>query len=137
MEIVTFSFCVKGDVRGSLIAIEECSTIPFSIKRIYYIYDTKPGVVRGHHAHLFLEQTLICICGSCTIVLDDGMERTEVPLSSPAAGLYVGPLIWHEMKDFSVGAILLVLASDHYLEADYIRDYSTFLRQVKSRSNRG
>jgi dTDP-4-dehydrorhamnose 3,5-epimerase-like enzyme len=137
MEIITFSFSEKGDERGSLVAIEGGSTIPFAIQRVYYVYGTQPGIVRGHHAHLSLEQVLICISGSCTIVLDDGIDRSEVTLSSPAAGLYIGAFMWHEMKDFSEGAVLLVLASDHYLEADYIRDYSTFLRQVKSRSNRG
>ena len=127
MKIKTTDFSIKGDSRGSLIAIESNKDIPFDIKRIYYIFDTKPGVVRGHHAHKTLEQMLVCVSGSCTIVLDDGENRNEVVLSDPSSGLYIGPNIWREMKDFSEGAVLLVLASDWYNEADYIRDYSEFL----------
>jgi len=121
LKIKTTDFSIKGDSRGSLIAIESNKDIPFDIKRIYYIFDTKPGVVRGHHAHKTLEQMLICVSGSCTIVLDDGEKRSEVVLSDPSTGLYIGANIWHEMKDFSEGAVLLVLASDFYNENDYIR----------------
>ena len=125
MSIINFQ--VKGDSRGSLIALEANKDIPFEIKRVYYIFDTKEAVVRGHHAHKTLQQVLICVSGSCTIVLDDGKERTEVLLDKPNIGLYIGPNMWHEMKDFTPGAVLLVLASDWYSEADYIRDYSEFL----------
>jgi len=125
--IRTISFAIKGDSRGSLIALEPNKDIPFEIKRVYYIFDTKEGVVRGLHAHKTLQQVLICVSGSCIIVLDDGKERTEVLLDKPNIGLYVGPNIWREMKDFTPGAVLLVLASDWYNEADYIRDYSEFL----------
>ena len=127
-------FTVKGDSRGSLIAIESNKDIPFDIKRIYYIFDTKSGVVRGHHAHKTLEQMLICASGSCTIVLDDGENRNEVVLSDPSSGLYVGPNIWHEMKDFSEGAVLLVLASDFYNENDYIRNYDEWLEKEKGKN---
>jgi dTDP-4-dehydrorhamnose 3,5-epimerase-like enzyme len=120
------NFPIKGDSRGSLIALESNKDIPFEIKRVYYIFDTKEGVVRGHHAHKTLQQVLICVSGSCTIMLDDGKDRTEVVLDKPNIGLYVGPNMWHEMKDFSLGAVLLVLASDWYSEADYIRNYSEF-----------
>lgn len=122
-----FDFQIKGDSRGSLIAIESNKDIPFEIKRVYYIFDTKEDVVRGHHAHKTLQQVLINVCGSCTIVLDDGKERTEVLLDKPDLGLYIGPGIWREMRNFSPGSVLLVLASDWYNEADYIRDYSEFL----------
>lgn len=131
MIIKTTNFAIKGDSRGSLIALEANKDIPFEIKRVYYIFDTKEGVVRGHHAHKTLQQVLICVSGSCTMVLDDGKERTEVVLDKPNIGLYVGPNMWHEMKDFSPGAVLLVLASDWYNEADYIRDYSEFLSYLK------
>ncbi len=124
MSIINFP--IKGDSRGSLIALESNKDIPFEIKRVYYIFDTKEGVVRGHHAHKTLQQVLICVSGSCTIMLDDGKDRTEVVLDKPNIGLYVGPNMWHEMKDFSLGAVLLVLASDWYSEADYIRNYSEF-----------
>jgi len=125
------TFNIKGDSRGSLIALEANKDIPFEIKRVYYIFDTKEGVVRGHHAHKTLEQVLICVSGSCTIVLDDGKERSEVLLDKPNISLYVGPNIWHEMKDFTPDAVLLVLASDWYNEADYIRDYSEFLTYLQ------
>lgn len=131
MKIKTINFPIKGDSRGSLIALEANKDIPFEIKRVYYIFDTKEGVVRGHHAHKTLEQVLICVSGSCTIVLDDGKERTEVLLDKPNIGLYVGPNMWRAMKDFTPGAVLLVLASDFYKEADYIRDYSEFLAYLQ------
>jgi len=126
-------FNIKGDSRGSLIALEANKDIPFEIKRVYYIFDTKEDVVRGHHAHKALEQILICVSGSCTIVMDNGKEQTEVVLNKPDIGLYVGPNIWREMKNFSPGAVLLVLASDYYNEADYIRNYKEFLEYVKDR----
>ena len=125
------TFNIKGDSRGSLIALEANKDIPFEIKRVYYIFNTKEGVVRGHHAHKTLEQVLICVSGSCTIVLDDGKKRNEVLLDKPNIGLYIGANIWHEMKDFSPGAVLIVLASDWYNEADYIRDYSEFLAYLQ------
>lgn len=125
------TFNIKGDSRGSLIALEANKDIPFEIKRVYYIFDTKEGVVRGHHAHKTLEQVLICVSGSCIIVLDDGKERSEVLLDKPNIGLYVGPNMWREMKDFTPDAVLLVLASDWYDEADYIRNYSEFLAYLQ------
>lgn len=129
MRIINFQ--VKGDSRGSLIALEANKDIPFEIKRVYYIFDTKKDVVRGHHAHKTLEQVLICVSGSCIIVLDDGKKRNEVLLDKPNIGLYVGPNMWREMKDFTPDAVLLVLASDWYDEADYIRDYSEFLAYLQ------
>ena len=131
MKIKTINFPIKGDSRGSLIALEANKDIPFEIKRVYYIFDTKEGVVRGHHEHKTLEQVLICVSGSCIIVMDDGKERSEVLLDKPNIGLYVGPNMWHEMKDFTPDAVLLVLASDFYKEADYIRDYSEFLAYLQ------
>ncbi len=127
MEIRIFPLAVKGDARGSLVAIEGNQDIPFDVRRIYYIYDTCPGVVRGKHAHIALKQLLICIHGTCTILLDDGTERVEVPLSRPDEGLFINSLVWREMKDFSSDAVLLVLASEHYDESDYIRKYDDFL----------
>jgi len=127
-----FNFKIKGDSRGSLIALEAQKDIPFEIKRIYYIFDTKVGIVRGYHAHKTLQQVLICVSGSCTIVLDDGKERSEVLLEKPDVGLYIGPGIWREMKNFSHDAVLLVLASEYYDENDYIREYDTFKRYLDS-----
>ena len=129
----TTTFNIKGDSRGSLIALESNKDIPFEIKRVYYIFDTEEGVVRGHHAHKNLQQFLICVSGSCTIVLDNGKERSEVLLDKPDMGLYVGPDMWHEMKDFSTDAVLFVLASDWYDERDYIRNYAEFLAYFKEK----
>ena len=119
-----------GDQRGSLIAIEGDTTIPFSIKRIYYIFDTKEGVRRGYHAHKKLRQVLICVRGSCKILLDTGKEKKVIPLDKPSRGLLIEQLIWREMYDFTSDCVLLVLASDYYNENDYIRDYSVFLETV-------
>lgn len=116
-----------GDERGSLVAIEELKTIPFQIKRVYYIYGTQEKVARGFHAHKKLQQLAICIAGKCKMILDDGTQREEVWLDSPNKGLLIGNQIWREMHDFSQDCVLLVLASELYDEVDYIRDYQSFL----------
>lgn len=127
MQIIKYQFQQHGDERGQLIALEQYNDIPFEIKRIYYMYDTKTGVRRGYHAHKNLEQILICIHGSCKILLDNGIEKKKVFLEKPYEGLYVPNNIWREMYDFSSDAVLMVLASDYYTEEDYIRDYNKFL----------
>jgi len=124
------NFKILGDERGSLIAIEEGYNAPFDIKRVYYIFDTKEGVERGFHAHINLEQIAIVVKGSCTFVLNDGRKRDEIQLTSPNHGLHIKGLIWREMKDFSEDCVLVVLASEHYDESDYIRDYDKFLEEV-------
>lgn len=131
MNFSEYRFPIKGDDRGSLIALETGKIIPFEIKRVYYIFDTKSGVRRGKHAHHKLEQVLICIRGECKILLDDGRGEWIVVLKSPDHGLYIKDLIWHEMYDFSDDCVLMVLASDFYHEEDYIRDYVTFLHKVR------
>lgn len=131
MNAKKFHFDAHGDERGQLIAIEESKDIPFSVKRVYYIFDTLPNVRRGFHAHKQLEQVLICVHGSCKILLDDGMDRETVFLNDPSEGLYISNAVWREMYDFSEGAVLLVLASEHYDESDYIRNYDAFLQYVK------
>lgn len=128
------NFKTLGDERGSLIALEENYNAPFDIKRVYYIFDTKINVTRGYHAHKDLKQLAIVVKGSCTFILDDGKERKEINLNSPTKGLLIEGLIWREMKDFTKDCVLLVLASEHYDENDYIRDYTDFLREVKSDS---
>ena len=130
MEIVKYTFQSHGDERGQLAVLEEYKDIPFSVKRIYYIYGTKDGVTRGYHAHKSLEQILICIHGSCKVRLDDGAEQKVVLLDKPEEGLYVSNAMWREMFDFSPDAVLLVLASKLYDESDYIRNYDEFLRFV-------
>lgn len=121
-----------GDERGSLIAIEQGHNAPFEIKRVYYIFDTKEGVERGFHAHINLKQICIAVKGSCTFVLDDGHKREEIKLDNPNQGLFIEGLIWREMKDFSQDCVLVVLASEHYDESDYIRYYDKFLKEVKN-----
>ncbi len=130
MQVVKYVFQPHGDERGQLVALEEDKDIPFHIKRVYYIYDTVKGVVRGKHAHKSLEQILVCIHGSCKILLDDGREKKVVPLEKPYEGLYISNNMWREMYDFSENAVLMVLASDYYDEEDYIRDYDQFLSYV-------
>lgn len=120
-----------GDERGSLVAVEGGKNVPFDIARAYYIFATAPGVERGFHAHSALTQMAICLSGSCTMVLDDGRTRVDVRLDRPDVGLEIGPMIWREMRDFSSDAVLLVLASAHYDEQDYIRDYQSFLAAVR------
>ena len=100
------------------------------------MYDTKPGVTRGYHAHKNLEQILICIHGSCKIRLDNGSEKKIVPLEKPYEGLYVANNIWREMFDFSEDAVLMVLASELYDANDYIRDYDEFLEFVTNNKNK-
>ena len=120
------NFKIMGDERGSLIALEAGYNIPFDIKRVYYIFDTKKGVKRGFHAHIKLKQICIAVKGSCAFVLDDGKKREEIKLDRPDKGLFMEGLIWREMKDFSPDCVLVVLASEHYDESDYIRDYDRF-----------
>jgi dTDP-4-dehydrorhamnose 3,5-epimerase-like enzyme len=119
-----------GDDRGSLVALEEQQNIPFSIKRVYYMFDTKTGVRRGFHAHKKLKQLAIVMKGSCRFLLDDGKEKTDVLLNDPAQGLLIESFLWREMFDFSEDCVLLVLADSLYDESDYIRDYQDFLNMI-------
>lgn len=130
MQIVKYAFQQHGDERGMLVALEEYKDIPFEIKRVYYMYDTLAEVHRGFHAHKTLQQILICIHGSCDVLLDNGNEKKIVSLERPYEGLYVPSDIWHEMYHFSPDAVLMVLASDYYKPEDYIRDYDEFLTYI-------
>ena len=120
------NFPPLGDERGGLVALQGAKTMPFDIKRVYYIFGTQPGVARGFHAHKQLQQVAVCITGKCRMVLDDGQSREEVWLDSPNKGLIIDRMIWREMHDFSANCVLLVLASEHYDENDYIRNYAAF-----------
>lgn len=124
-------FQEHGDWRGQLVALEENKNIPFVVKRVYFMYDTKEGVVRGKHAHKELYQILFCVAGACTVSLDNGKDKTEVRLEQPYRGLLIGPGIWREMYDFTPGAVLMVLASEYYDENDYIRDYNVFMESIR------
>lgn len=135
MQIIKYMFQRHGDKRGQLVALEAFKDIPFEIKRVYYMYDTGLNVRRGFHAHKDLKQILICIHGSCKILLDDGKEKTIVPLDKPYEGLYVSNDMWREMFDFSEDAVLMVLASEYYDESDYIRDYDEFLKYTTEEGN--
>jgi dTDP-4-dehydrorhamnose 3,5-epimerase-like enzyme len=119
-----------GDERGSLVSLEEEKNIPFPIKRVYYVFNTKDKVRRGFHAHKKLKQLAIVVKGSCRFLLDDGNEKIEVLLDNPAQGLYIESFVWREMFDFSEDCVLMVLADSVYDEADYVRDYSEFTQMV-------
>ena len=135
MNVTMYTFPPHGDDRGQLVAIEAIKDLPFEIKRVYYIYDTLPGVRRGFHAHLNLQQILLCVNGSCKIHLDNGHDTAEVTLDKPNEGLYIANDMWREMYDFTPGTVLLVLASEYYDEADYIRNYEDFIKLVHQKED--
>ena len=130
MQIEILEFDSHKDNRGQLVALEQNKNIPFEIKRVYYMFDTYPNFIRGKHAHKCLEQILVCVNGSCKILLDDGKEKEIVELNDPSKGIYISNNIWREMFDFSKGAVLMAIASDYYNESDYIRNYDEFLKYV-------
>ncbi|MCG6307792.1 FdtA/QdtA family cupin domain-containing protein [Vibrio alginolyticus] len=134
MQLELIEFPILGDERGGLVAFEANQTIPFEIKRVYSIFSTQLGVSRGFHAHKNLSQVAVCITGKCRMVLDDGFSRQDVWLDSPTKGVLIEDLTWREMHDFSQDCVLLVLASEHYDESDYIRDYDEFLKVVRHAS---
>jgi WxcM-like, C-terminal len=111
------------------IAVIENGSIPFDIKRCYYLYDIPSSAKRGGHSHKNLSQILIAISGSFDVVLHDGVSSQTVTLNKPDKGLLIKSNIWRELENFSSGAVCLVLASDVFMEADYIRDFDTFLKQ--------
>ncbi len=130
MQIQTYKYEIKGDQRGSLIALENNIDVPFNIKRVFYIYDTLDGVVRGTHAHFLTQQLLVCVKGSCKVTLDDGKTKKTFLLDAPNKALLQKPMIWGKMYDFSDDCVLLVLADQLYDEEDYIRDYDKFLKII-------
>ncbi|QQN88048.1 FdtA/QdtA family cupin domain-containing protein [Acinetobacter variabilis] len=123
-----------GDERGSLVALETGKTVPFDIKRVYYIFATQKNVARGFHAHKNLKQIAVCVTGKCRMVLDNGKIRQDAWLDSPTKGLLISDLVWREMHDFSEDCVLLVLASEHYDENDYIRHYEDFVKIARDAS---
>jgi len=116
------------DPRGNLTFVEGNNHVPFAIERVYYLYDVPGGSERGGHAHKALHQLIVAMSGSFDVVLDDGREKKRVHLSRSYYGLYVCPMIWRELDNFSSGAVCMVLASNRYDEADYFRDYAEFMR---------
>lgn len=119
------------DSRGNLSFIEGGIHIPFDIKRVYYLYDVPGGSDRGSHAHKNLHQFIVAMSGSFDVLLDDGKEKKRFHLNRSYYGLYICPMMWRYLDNFSSGAVCMVLASDHYDEADYIRDYDVFLNLAK------
>lgn len=115
---------------GNITPVEGGTTIPFSIRRVYYLYDIVGGASRGGHAHRQLEQLIVAAMGGFTVVLDDGERRREFPLRRSYEGLYVPPMMWREIEDFTSGGVCVVLASRPYEESDYIRDYEDFVTEV-------
>lgn len=120
-----------AEPRGNLTFIEGGRHVPFDIKRVYYLYDVPGGAEPGGHAHKGLHQLIVAMSGSFDIVLDDGRQKKRIHLNRSYYGLYVCPMIWREMDNFSSGAVCLVLASNLYEEADYYRNYQEFLNAVK------
>lgn len=116
-----------SDPRGNLTPIEGCTDIPFDIKRVYYLYDVPGGESRGAHAHKKLQQFIIAASGSFTITLYDGKQNKSFTLNRSYYGLLIAPGIWRDLDDFSSGAVLLCLASEHYDADDYIRDHNEFI----------
>lgn len=116
------------DPRGNLTFIEGGVHVPFDIQRVYYLYDVPGGSERGGHAHKTLHQFIIAMSGSFDVVLDDGKDKKRVHLNRSHQGLYLCPMIWRELDNFSGGSVCMVLASKHYDEGDYHRDYAEFMR---------
>jgi len=117
--------------KGNLTFIEGQQHVPFDIQRVYYLYDVPGGAERGGHAHKDLQQLIIAASGSFDITLDDGRNKRTWHLNRPYVGLYVPSMIWREINNFSSGSVLMVLASNHYSEEDYYRNYGDFLAAVR------
>ena len=119
------------DRRGNLSFAQSFDQVPFGISRVYFVYDVPGGSERGGHAHRELHQFIIAVSGSFDVALQDGTGGTVFSLNAPSKGLYVAPMVWRDLANFSSGAVCLVLASEKYDESDYIRDFSKFLLEVK------
>jgi dTDP-4-dehydrorhamnose 3,5-epimerase-like enzyme len=116
------------DPRGNLTFIEGNRHVPFAISRVYYLYDVPGGAERGGHAHKDLHQLIIAMSGSFDVILDDGQNKKRYHLNRSYNGLYICPMVWRELDNFSSGSVCMVLASNYYDEADYYRDYGEFIR---------
>ncbi|MFM8733674.1 MAG: sugar 3,4-ketoisomerase [Pirellulales bacterium] len=125
-----------ADPRGNLTFVEGGHHVPFDISRVYYVYDVPGGSERGGHAHRVLHQFIVAISGSFDVVLDDGTVRQRFHLNRSYYGLYVCPMIWRELDNFSSGSVCLVLASDRYDESDYIRGYDAYHDELREMGGR-
>ena len=121
------------DPRGNLTFVEGGKHTTFEIRRVYYLYDVPGGATRAGHAHKELQQLMIAMSGSFDVVLDDGHEKRRYHLNRSYHGLYISPMVWREIDNFSSGSVCLVLASNFYEEGDYLRDYKEFLKAVRCR----
>lgn len=138
MEVSIFNIrTIETEGKGFLSFFESKQDAPFQIERIYYIHGVPVGVQRGGHAHRALKQILFCPYGSIEVFLDDGSDKTSVLLDNPSKGLLVNDMIWRDMVWREPSSVLIVAASMHYDESDYIRDYATFMDCVRSSSNKG
>lgn len=124
---------VISDPRGNLTFLENSRHIPFDIRRVYYLYDVPGGSSRAGHGHKVLQQLIIAIAGSFDVELDDGREKRKYQLNRSYYGLYVAPMMWRFIDNFSSGSVCLVLASEMYDEADYFREYDDFLKAAAAR----
>ncbi len=122
-----------SDPRGNLTFVESGTQIPFDIRRVYYLYDVPAGEARGGHAHRGLHQLIVALSGSFDVLLDDGFVTRRYTLNRPYVGLYICPMIWRELDNFSSGSVCMVLASNLYDEADYFRDYDEYLERVRAK----
>ena len=125
------NFADLDDARGKLVVIEGGQTVPFDIKRVFYIYGCDADIIRGHHANQESEFVLVNVAGSSKVRITDGTEEMVVELNKPMTGIYIPKMLWKDMYDFSPDSVLLVLASTHYNENEYIRDYSEYLSIMK------
>ena len=126
------NFNEYGDERGNLVVAEgDGIDVPFTIRRVFYMYGSDPEIVRGQHANRKTEFVLINVSGTSRVKVDNGFETEVIELNKPRMGLFLKPMLWKDMYDFSPDSVLLVLASEHYDGEEYIRDYEEFLKEVK------
>jgi len=126
IQIIEIPKISDPDGRGNLAVVEK-NTLPYEVKRVYYLYDVPSDASRGGHAHLELQQCLIALSGSFEVVLDDGVNQIKIHLNKPDKGLIIPCGIWRELENFSSGAVCLALVSEVFKEEDYIRDYTAFV----------
>jgi hypothetical protein len=129
--VTLIEFPVVSDPRGNLCVAEAREHTRFDIERVYFLYDVPSGSARAGHAHRALQQVLLAVAGSFDVRLTDGQRQEKITLNRPNVGLLIGPGIWREIDNFSSGSVCLVLASMHYDEADYFRDFDSFVRHVR------